>query len=784
MKTKLLFLILLFPFSIESQVVLTSSDANIVTSFNWAKTTSLKYRGNPTDPVGPWYECSLPAREAFCMRDASHQSVGAEIIGESAENKNMMLKFAENISISKDYCSFWEINRYNLPCPADYSSDQDFWYNLPGNMDFIYACWRLYEWTGDSSYINNPAISNFFKLSMNEYIDKWQLGYNNIMSRPRVMNSTISKRGIASYVESVSATVGIDLIASLYQGCISYSKILKATGANAEEISKYENMSDKYAELIDKYWWNNSKNGYNTYRKTDATYGRNEGEQYLLWFDIIKNVTRKRATINNLNNTKWNVETMSYYPIIFYNNGFYNEAYEYLIYLSNPATPRREYPEVGHSVIQGIINGTMGINADAFNNQIETMPRQATPDAWIKAQSIPVFGNTITVHHESNFKTTFSSNLKKAITWKASFKGSHQQIAINNIAQTASSTVDGLGNPYSYVLTTIEPGATATATVVATDLTAPIANFSADKININVNDSISFSNLSTGNIIQQTWSFTGTDIASAKAYSEHLKLQFENPGTFTVKLTVGNTAGTSSKTMTIVVSPLKNLISRSTYKIISFDSEQDANENAAKNCIDNNINTNWHTQWSPTIKAMPHDIKLSLSKSYLLNGFSYVPRQNGTNGTISKYEILISNDSLSWTKIAIGNWDNNNKEKYVTFNTVLAKYVMLNALSEVNNNQFASAAEIRFYGLPEESASTAALFVENIKITCTNSKLNIDLGYESNGNAEIYDVRGRSLGKYRLTENKSTINLYMSKGIYLINILTRKASLIKKIVLS
>jgi len=32
--------------------------------------------------VGYWYEAALPGREAFCMRDVSHQSIGAETLGE------------------------------------------------------------------------------------------------------------------------------------------------------------------------------------------------------------------------------------------------------------------------------------------------------------------------------------------------------------------------------------------------------------------------------------------------------------------------------------------------------------------------------------------------------------------------------------------------------------------------------------------------------------------------------------------------------------------------------
>lgn len=103
---------------------------------------ALSYVHDGSDPVGYWYEAALPQREAFCMRDVSHQSVGAQILGLAEHNKNMFGKFAKNISESKDWCTYWEINRYDKPAPADYANDKEFWYNLNANFDVIQACWK------------------------------------------------------------------------------------------------------------------------------------------------------------------------------------------------------------------------------------------------------------------------------------------------------------------------------------------------------------------------------------------------------------------------------------------------------------------------------------------------------------------------------------------------------------------------------------------------------------------------------------------------------------------
>jgi hypothetical protein len=58
------------------------------------------------DPVGPWYEAALPGRQAFCMRDTAHQGLGAHMLGLAQYTRNMLYKFAENISKSKDWCSY------------------------------------------------------------------------------------------------------------------------------------------------------------------------------------------------------------------------------------------------------------------------------------------------------------------------------------------------------------------------------------------------------------------------------------------------------------------------------------------------------------------------------------------------------------------------------------------------------------------------------------------------------------------------------------------------------
>ncbi len=92
---------------------------------------------------------------------------------------------------------------------------------------------------------------------------------------------------------------------------------------------------------------------------------------------------------------------------------------------------------------------------------------------------------------------------------------------------------------------------------------------------------------------------------------------------------------------------------------------------------------------------MPHEIRLSLGTPYTVNSFKYLPRPSGTNGRVGQYEIYVSTDSLNWgTAVATGTFANDATEKVVSFASKQGKFVRFRALSEVNGQQFTTAAEI------------------------------------------------------------------------------------------
>lgn len=492
MKIKNLFLCLLFFFVFscnsdganivlkkesKEEIAFLSSDTTLQNVFIWAKSEALKYVGDSNDPVGPWYEAALPGREAFCMRDVAHQCIGGEILGLSSQNLNMLLKFTSNISESKDWCSYWEINRYNLPAPVDYKNDEEFWYNLPSGLDIINACWRLYCWTGNDIYIKNDVFLNFYEKSLNEYIERWQLQPYKIMDRPRYMNLPepfdenkdyfhICCRGLPSYVETSSFPIACsaDLIASLYSGFHSYSKILKVKG-DIEKSKTHKNTALEYKNLLESKWWNESLDSYQTFWSEKKMFDKGQGELFLLWFDILNKPDRIKATFSNVLNYGLNVESLSYLPLLYCDYGYYEKAYNLILALSDPSETRRTYPEVSYAIIEGIICGLMGVKLNFVENLVSSCPKMSA-NKWVEIKNLKVFNTNINLKHSSCTSSTLSNNGRDKIIWKVMFPEKYESIVVNGEIKAAKLLHDKLNHAYSYIEIPVQGGLTVKAEAV------------------------------------------------------------------------------------------------------------------------------------------------------------------------------------------------------------------------------------------------------------------------------------------------------------------------------
>jgi hypothetical protein len=143
-------------------------------------------------------------------------------------------------------------------------------------------------------------------------------------------------------------------------------------------------------------------------------------------------------------------------------------------------------------------------------------------------------------------------------------------------------------------------------------------------------------------------------------------------------------------------------IPNTNWKLKFVDSQEtDAWDGRGVNGFDGATGTIWHTQFLTRLTLPPHEIQIDLGSSATLNGFVYVPRQDGSpNGWIGQYEFYVSTDGANWgSPVSTGTFPNDATNKQVGFTSTTGQYVRLRALSEVNGYPWTSMAELQLLNL-------------------------------------------------------------------------------------
>jgi len=132
----------------------------------------------------------------------------------------------------------------------------------------------------------------------------------------------------------------------------------------------------------------------------------------------------------------------------------------------------------------------------------------------------------------------------------------------------------------------------------------------------------------------------------------------------------------------------------SSARLTMTDSEAPGFE--ARNVIDGNPNTIWHTPWGKNAPAYPHEFQIELPDSLEIKGFTYLPRQEMSNGWINKYQVYVSADGQNFGQpAATGNFQRNRNKKKILFDKSReGRFFRFVALSGFDGQIFASAAEI------------------------------------------------------------------------------------------
>ena len=408
----------------DCPVVLYASDRVLERGFDRLKNEALGwvFEGYP---VGDYYEAALPGRDAFCMRDVSHQCTGAQVLGLGRHNFNMLGKFARGISESRDYCSFWEIDRYDRPCPVYYDSDSDFWYNLPANFDVVDAVFRMYRWTGDRRYLTDPDFERFCALSMEQYISRWDRDGDGIPDRV----AAEGRRGIASYDESDDAIGGLkagaDLVCAQIRAYYSASEMYRLTGRK-ECSRRYAKRGKALEEALHRDWYDPERGMAfglgmdgrmlflpdNPWQAKDFLYRRlalyPEAEA------ILDGLTQgMESTI---------IELFSHLPEILWRYGREEAALCAIRRAMDRDLPRRDYPEASFCAAGAVATGLMGIDPDGENGRIRTLSGLGDVE-WAALCHVQVLDGHVTVEHWGHEESSLENECRHDLVWRACFPG-------------------------------------------------------------------------------------------------------------------------------------------------------------------------------------------------------------------------------------------------------------------------------------------------------------------------------------------------------------------------
>jgi hypothetical protein len=455
-----------------SNLQLKSSDKELVQAFQWAKSQALAYAHDSSDPVGPWYEAALPGRDSFCMRDVSHQTTGAAALGLYAENRNMLERFAAAVSPGRDWAGFWEIDKLGNPSAADYLSDNDFWYNLPANFDLLDSIVRMWRWTGDKTYVNDPSFQRFFETTATDYIKAWDLQPGLILNRHRIMNERLSKgkfihaRGIPSYSEGEdNFNLGTDLLAAEYRAFESL-RFVAISRHEVRPAQQYEYTANKILHLIERRAWSEKNHHFMGFFSQDGT-THGAGDAMVLYFGATKDSRHIRAALSHIESEKYlkniGIEEESYLAQTLYRYGENRAAYERIMDLTRPNKERRDYPEVCFSVIGAIVTGMMGLEVVGGDNRkrpvLYSIARFPKNSDSATLMGVRIRENLVDLQHVGDRRSVLTNRSGPTFCWQATFSGKVPFLIVDgHPVRSKISFTAGLA-PVSWITTEVATGA-------------------------------------------------------------------------------------------------------------------------------------------------------------------------------------------------------------------------------------------------------------------------------------------------------------------------------------
>jgi hypothetical protein len=304
-------------------------------------------------------------------------------------------------------------------------------------------------------------------------VERWGLGLDEIMSRPRLLNMRgiydpkkkfPQARGIPGYNEGEHEyVVGFDVLVTQRAAYLAYAHIQGVRG-NAERAQEFLTKAAALETLIRDKWWN--RTGQCFYERLGADHA-------------LEGCGPKRA--DEALEADWRRDVAADA------GGSPPDAAgdDEVAQLLDLSHARLEYPEVSFSRVGDLVTDLMGVTLE-FRSPLEaavdggwvevtvrtisglgTGPGLGSGIAWAEMRNLPIRAGEVTVRHDGTTKTTLSNQRGPALIWRAAFAGRHERLFINGQPMEAQAETAAGGQAITSVRVTVGAGGAVTVGTVA-----------------------------------------------------------------------------------------------------------------------------------------------------------------------------------------------------------------------------------------------------------------------------------------------------------------------------
>ncbi|MEU8700689.1 hypothetical protein AB0C61_24065 [Streptomyces sp. NPDC048680] len=453
--------------------VVSSSDPKIVEMFDWSKRKANSWvqqpgtngplnvdegntTGTGTAAYGPSYWAGYAHRSGYYSRDMAHQVSGASVLGLRDANKAMLSAFAASATEEHGYYPAWSFNFDNrTPLSIDYHSPTSFVREVPATFELVEKANEAYRWSGDSAYVDNDTLWDFYRHATKEFIELHDSG------RPNGVAEGTGKgifAGAASYNEAGDeplAEAG-DAIGAQYQAFRAMSALAGSKG-DGNLAKKFRKKADKLKSYFNSTWSGTGSGGsmirgYTTDGRPLTGWGK-ENSWFMPMKQLMEPGPRTDAYLDYIDQQATgsgkpeNIEAISYLPDTFFAYEHGDTAWKWMQYVydkrndQHPVSkqgPNGDYPEVSYTLLGQTVEGLMGVEPDAPSKSLSTRSRMPSGMNWLQIKDIKVGGNTFTLRHDRASKSTLTNDTgSDSYTWEARFPGRHSTIKIDGKKRAA-----------------------------------------------------------------------------------------------------------------------------------------------------------------------------------------------------------------------------------------------------------------------------------------------------------------------------------------------------------